>query len=206
MLMELLLLGAGMGVAGGLFPSPLHMIALAQVSLNRWLRALLILIATPLTIDALLLLITFLFYQHVPRNIAHYVQYAGGSVVIVFAAYSLIESRGKTREQMADSSTMSYGSVTAAALAEVSAPGTWIYWLTIAGPIISEGRLKGYWHVVPFFAGGILGYYGAALVSVAALAWGAGLHKGFKKHLFLVANVLLLALGASYLIRAYLAS
>jgi hypothetical protein len=206
MLMELLLLGAGMGVAGGLFPSPLHMIALAQVSLNRWLRALLILIATPLSIDALLLLITFFFYQHVPRNIAHYVQYAGGSVVIAFAAYSLLESYGKTREQMADSSAMSYASVTAAALAEVSAPGTWIYWLTIAGPILAEGRLRGYWRVVPFFAGGLLGYYGAAVASVAALAWGAGLHKGFKKHLFLVANVLLLALGASYLIRAYRAS
>ncbi len=205
MLMELLLLGAGMGVSGGLFPSPLNMIALAQVSLNRWLRALLILIATPLAIDALLLLITFFFYQHVPRNIAHYVQYAGGSVVIAFAAYSLIESRGKTREQMADSTAMSYASVTAAALAEVGAPGTWIYWLTIAGPILAEGRLKGYWHVVPFFAGGLLGYYGAAVASLLALAWGAGLHKEFKKHLFFIANVLLLALGASYLIRAYLA-
>ncbi len=205
MLMELLLLGAGMGVAGGLFPSPLHMIALAQVSLNRWLRALLILIATPLAIDALLLVITFFFYQHVPRNIAHYVQFAGGSVVIAFAAYSLIESRGKTRQQMAESSAMSYASVTAAALAEVGAPGTWIYWLTIAGPILAEGRLKGYWHVVPFFAGSLLGYYGAAVASLAVLAWGAGLHQELKKHLFLVANVLLLVLGASYLIRAYLA-
>jgi len=181
------------------------MIALAQVSLNRWLRALLILIATPLAIDALLLVITFFFYQHVPRNIAHYVQYAGGSAVIAFAAYSLIESRGKTRQQMAESSSMSYASVTAAALAKVGAPGTWIYWLTIAGPILAEGRLKGYWHVVPFFAGSLLGYYGAAVASLAALAWGAELHQEFKKHLFLVANVLLLVLGASYLIRAYLA-
>jgi hypothetical protein len=203
--MELLLLGAGMGVAGGLFPSPLHMIALAQVSLNRWVRALLVLIATPLAIDALLLLVTFFFYQHVPRNIAHYVQYFGGSVVIAFAVYSLIASRGKTREQMANSSAMSYASVTAAALAEVGAPGTWIYWLTIAGPILAEGRVNGYWHVVPFFAGSVLGYYGAAVASLVALAWGAGLHKEFKKHLFYVANILLLALGASYLIRACLA-
>jgi hypothetical protein len=32
----------------------------------------------------------------------------------------------------------------------------------IAGPVIAEGRLKGYWHVVPFFVGGLIGYYGAA--------------------------------------------
>jgi len=194
-----------MGVAGGLFPSPLHMIALAQVSLNRWLRALLILIAPSLAIDALLLVITFFFYQLVPRSIPHYVQYAGGLVVMAFAAYSLIESRGKTREEMANSTALSYAGVSAAAFAELSAPGTWIYWLTWAGPRLAEGRLKGYWHEVPFFAGGLLGYYGAAVASVAALAWGAGLHKEFKKHLFFVANVLLLALGAFYLARTYFA-
>jgi len=35
------------------------------------------------------------------------------------------------------------------------------------------------------------------------MAWGAGLHKQFKKHLFLAANLLLLVLGFSYLARAY---
>jgi len=203
--MDLLLLGAGMGVAGGLFPSPLHMIALAQVSLNRWVRALLVLIGAPLLVDALLLLVTFFFYQHIPRNIAHYVQYAGGTVVIAFGAYSLVESRRKSPEQIAGSSAMSYASVTAATLAELTAPGTWIYWLTIAGPLLSEGRARGYWHVVPFFAGSLLGYYGAAVASLLALTWGAGLHKEFKKHLFFVANILLLALGFSYLVRAYVA-
>jgi sulfite exporter TauE/SafE len=36
------------------------------------------------------------------------------------------------------------------------------------------------------------------------LGWGAGLHKGFKQHLFLAANILLLLMGISYLARAYL--
>jgi len=85
----------------------------------------------------------------------------------------------------------------------VAAPGTWIYWLTIAGPILAEGRVQGYWHVVPFFAGSLIGYYGAAVLSVWLMARGAGLHKQFKAHLFLVANVLLLVLGVSYIIRAY---
>jgi sulfite exporter TauE/SafE len=35
------------------------------------------------------------------------------------------------------------------------------------------------------------------------MAWSAGLHKRFKQHLFLVANVLLLLMGISYLVRAY---
>jgi len=201
--MELLLLGAGIGLAGGLFPSPLHMIALAQVALKRWLLALFILIGAPLVIDGVLLLITFFFYQHIPRTIAHDVAYVGGSAVIAFGLFSLAENRRKTHEEMATSAALSYGGVTAAALTELAAPGTWIYWLTLAGPIIAEGRLKGYWHVVPFFAGGLIGYYGAALLSLCFLAWGASLHKQFKQHLFVTANVLLVVLGISYLVRAH---
>ena len=46
--MDLLLIGATMGVAGGLMPSSLHLIALSQVALNRWMRALFILVGLPL--------------------------------------------------------------------------------------------------------------------------------------------------------------
>ncbi len=202
--MELFLLGAGMGVVGGLFPSPLHLIALSQVALHRWLRALMILIGVPLLVDAALLLLTFFFYQQIPLAWAHDVAYVGGVVVISFAVYALIESRGKKPEETAESSRLTYTSVSAAALAEVAAPGTWIYWLTIAGPILAEGRTRGYGHIVPFFVGSLLGYYGAAVVALWLMAWGAGLHRAFKRRLFTVANVLLLLLGISYLIRAYL--
>ena len=71
------------------------------------------------------------------------------------------------------------------------------------GPIIEEGRRNGYWRVAPFFAGGLAGYYGAAILSVGLMAWGAGLHKKFKQRLFLLANLLLVMLGISYLVRAY---
>lgn len=200
--MQLLLLGAGMGIVGGLVPSPLHLIALSQVALGRWPRALAILILPPLAIDGALLAGTLFFYQLIPRGIAHDVAYVGGVTLISLAAYSLLATRGKSHDELAESSTLTYASVTAASLAEVGAPGTWIYWMTVAGPILAEGRTYGYLHVVPFFAGGLLGYYGAAVLSVGLLAWGAGLHRHFKRYLFLVANVLLLVLGISYLIRA----
>ncbi len=202
--MDLLLLGLGTGIVGGLFPSPLHLIALSQVALNRWARAIAILLGPPLVVDGGLLLVTFFFYQVVPHSIAHYVAYVGGVALIGFAGYALYETRGKSRDQMAQSSKLTYASVSVATLAELTAPGTWIYWLTIAGPIIAEGRAKGYWHVVPFFAGGLLGYYGAAIVSVWLMAWGAGLHPKINQRLFLIANLLLLLIGISYLVRAYL--
>jgi hypothetical protein len=104
---------------------------------------------------------------------------------------------------MANSATLTYASVTAATLTELTAPGTWIYWMTVAGPILAEGRIHGYWHIVPFFVGGLFGYYGASVVALRVLAWGASLHKRFNERLFLAANVLLFILGVSYLVRAY---
>ena len=202
--MELLLLGAGMGIVGGLVPSPLHMIALSQVALGRWARAMNVLIGAPLIVDGCFLLVTCLFYRFIPSGIAYYVAYIGGVALIGFASYSLWEMRGKTHNELANSAVLSYASVSVALLAEVASPGTWVYWLTVAGPILGEGRQHGYGHVVPFFLGGLIGFYGAAVFSLCLLAWGAGLHKRFKQHLFLASNVLLLLMGISYLARAYL--
>ena len=201
--MDLLLLGTGMGIVGGLIPSPLHLIALTQVALNRWWRAIFVLIGPPLLIDGALLLVTFFFYRFIPPSISHYVAYVGGTALVGFGVYSLLELRRKSQGEMAQSSTLSYASVTVAALAELGAPGTWIYWLTVAGPIIAEGHVKGYMPIVPFFVGSLVGFYGAAVFSTWLLAWGASLHRQFRKHLFLVANVLLVLLGLSYLLRAH---
>ncbi len=201
--MGLLLLGAGMGIVGGLIPSPLHLIALTQVALARWRRAIFVLLGPPLMVDGALLLLTFFFYQYIPPSIAHWVAYVGGVVLLAFGGYSLAEMRRKSKEEMARSATLTYASVSAATLAELGAPGTWIYWLTVAGPVIAEGRRVGYWHVVPFFAGGLVGYYGAAIFATWLMAWGASLHKQFNRHLFLAANLLLVFLGLSYLLRAH---
>lgn len=201
--MDLLLLGAGMGIVGGLIPSPLHLIALTQVALNRWGRAIFVMLGPPLTVDGALLVLTFFFYRLVPRSIAHDVAYLGGIALIGFATYALAQMRRKTHEQMANSAALTSASIAVATFAELAAPGTWIYWLTIAGPILAEGRQTGYWHVVPFFAGGLVGYYGSAIFSVWLIAWGASLHKSFQRYLLLAANILLLILGISYLIRAY---
>ena len=203
--MDLFLLGAGMGIVGGVTPSPLHMIALAQVALKRWLVAILVLVGAPLSVDTALLLLTFFFYQYIPSHIAHYVAYVGGVTLLCFGAYALLEHRRKTQQQMARSATLTHASVSVATLAELASPGTWVYWLTIAGPILNEGKKAGYGHIVPFFAGSLVGYYGAAVLALWLLAWGAGLYDKLKERLFLVANVLLLVLGVSYLWRAYFA-
>ncbi len=201
--MDLLLLGAGMGVVGGMLPNPLQMIALTQVAMGRWGRAIFVLIVPPLHVDAILLIVTLLFSHFVPFGIIHYVAYAGGVLLIWFGGHALWELRRKPQEMVGSSAAYTTVGVVIATLAELASPGTWIYWITIAGPILAEGRVRGFGHVVPFFAGGLLGYYGAAIISTAILAWGVGLHKALKPKLLLVANILLIFMGISYLVRAY---
>lgn len=201
--MNLFLLGIGMGTVGGLIPSPLHLIALTQVALNRWGNAIFVMLAPPLVIDGALLVLTAAFYQIIPLSIAHYVGYVGGAALIFFAVSSLIEMRGKTQEEMAESAKLSGGAVTTAALAELAAPGTWVFWLTIAGPILAKGKETGYLSTVPFFAANLIGYYGASIISVWLINWGTKFHKAVRSRLYLIANILLLVFGTAYIAHSY---
>ena len=119
-------------------------------------------------VDGAFLFVTLFFFRFIPFGIVHYVAYVGGLIVIGFASYALWELRRKTQEEMANSAVYTFTGVSVATLAEVAAPGTWIYWVTIAGPILAEGRVRGYGHVVPFFVGSLVGYYGAAVFSTAS--------------------------------------
>jgi hypothetical protein len=201
--MQLFLLGLGMGVVGGLVPTPLHLIALTQMTLKHWARAAWVIIGPPTLVDVAFFLVAYFFYQIIPPGIAHYTAYAGGAALAGFGAYLLWGDRRVGTEKKEYSWKLSYGSLGLATLVEASAPGTWVYWLTIAGPIIAEGRLEGYWNIVPFFAGSLIGYYGASFLSVWLMAWGAGGHRRFRRLLFVAANALLIVLGALFITREY---
>lgn len=202
--MELFLLGLGMGAVGGLVPTPLHLIALTQMTLKNWGRAAWVMVGPPTLIDSVFFLIAFFFYQIIPRSIAHYTAYAGGAALAGFGAYLLWGDRGADAETKACSWKLSYRSLTLATLVEASAPGTWVYWLAVAGPVIAEGRVDGYWHILPFFVGSLTGYYGASFLSVWLMAWGAGAHRRFRRLLFIAANSLLIVVGLLFIAREYL--
>jgi hypothetical protein len=203
--MDLLILGAGMGLVGGILPNPLQVIALTEAAVGRWGRAIFVLTVPPLVVDNAFLFVTLFFFRLIPLGIVRYVACAGGVLVIGFASHELWNLRRRGPEKIANPAGYTPASVSVATLAEVTAPGTWIYWATIAGPILAEGHTRGYGHVVPFFVGGLVGYYGGAVGSTCLLAWVAGLHKTFRQHLLITANIILLFIGISYLIRAYLA-
>ncbi len=190
-------------MVGGMLPNPLQVIALTQAAAARWDRAIFVLTVPPLVIDGAFLSTTLLFSRLMPLGIVHYIAYAGGALVTGFASYGLWDLRRERLARTVSSPAYTFAGVSVATLAEVTAPGTWVYWVTIAAPILAEGRTRGYAHVVPFFVGGLLGYYGAAIASTCLVAWLAGVHRSFKHYLLMTANALLLCIGISYFIRAY---
>ena len=115
--MDLLIMGAGMGVVGGMLPNPLQMIALTQVAIGRWGRAIFVLIVPPLVADAGFLFMTLFFFRFIPLGIVHYVGYVGGVVLLAFASYSLFELHRKTQEEMANSAAFTFAGATTASIA-----------------------------------------------------------------------------------------
>ena len=80
----------------------------------------------------------------------------------------------------------------------------WRCHLSLDLAISPHPRVYARWY--PIFAGGLLGIFrGRRAFYPGLMAWGAGLHKAFKKNLILIASLLLLVIGISYLLRAYLA-
>ncbi|HKT10585.1 MAG TPA: hypothetical protein VJW77_02040 [Terriglobia bacterium] len=175
------------------------------MTLKRWVRAAWVLVAPPAGIDAVFFLIAFFFYQLIPPGVAHYTSYGGGVALAAFGAYLLWGNPRKSPEKCVRSWKLSPGSLTLATLVEASAPGTWVYWLAIAGPVIAEGRVHGYGRILPFFVGSLVGYYGASFLSVWLMAWGAGAHKRFRTFLFFAANTLLIVMGILFIVREYFA-
>jgi len=149
--MDLLLLGLGMGIVGGLL-SQSHAFDCPNASGGQPLdarhsdtyRALLV-------VDGILLIVTFFFYRYIrERGSLHSLR--RGVVLLVYAGYSLwrTDVRPRGNSQFVESHLCQRVRRDAC---RGGVPGTWIFWLTIVGPIFAEGRLKGYWHIVPFFAG-----------------------------------------------------
>ena len=97
--MQLFLLGLGMGFVGGLLPTPLHLIAVTQMTLKNWVRAVWVLTAPVTLVDAVFFLIAYFFYQLIPPHIAHYISYAGFCVNESRCAYLLRENTRKGGKQ-----------------------------------------------------------------------------------------------------------
>lgn len=157
------LLGIGYGFAAAVQPGPLQTYLISQALLKGWRRSLPSALA-PLISDGPIIAICLLVLSQVPIGFQRFLYLAGGSFVL-YLAYGTFKSWKNFDPQLPASETSSGGSLWKAALTNTLAPGAYLFWTLVTGPILIRG-----WRETPIHGISLLaGFYVTMILSLAAM-------------------------------------
>ncbi|MBN1642162.1 MAG: LysE family transporter [Anaerolineae bacterium] len=158
--MVYLVQGVGYGFAAAAQPGPFQAYLLSQTLKRGWRRALPIALA-PLISDGPIIALVLLVLSRVPEGMIRVLQIAGGlfTLYLAWRAYRAWRAEdARAVEVRAPPRTLLH-----AALMNALAPGPYLYWSTITGPILITG-----WRAAPANGVGLLAGFYAAMVSTLA--------------------------------------
>jgi threonine/homoserine/homoserine lactone efflux protein len=157
------LLGIGYGFAAAVQPGPLQTYLISQALLKGWRRSLLSALA-PLISDGPIIALCLLVLSQVPAGFQRFLYFAGGSFVL-YLAYGTYKSWKNFDPHLPVSETSSRGSLLKTALTNALAPGAYIFWTFVTGPILIRG-----WRETPLHGISLLvGFYVTMILGLAAL-------------------------------------
>jgi threonine/homoserine/homoserine lactone efflux protein len=157
------LLGIGYGFAAAVQPGPLQTYLISQALLKGWQKSLPSALA-PLVSDGPIIALCLLVLSQVPIGFQRFLYIAGGSFVL-YLAYGTYKSWQHFDPHLSASETSSRGSLLKAALTNTLAPGAYIFWTLVTGPILIRG-----WRETPINGISLLvGFYVTMIVSLAAM-------------------------------------
>lgn len=137
-------------------PGPFQAYLLAQTLKNGWRRTIWAAFA-PLISDGPIVLLVLLILTQTPVWFLIFMRLAGG-LFLLYLAWGAYKT-WKTANFAQPSSTAGKQTILEAALMNALSPNPYIFWATIAGPILIEG-----WRQSPAVGGSfILGFYGALI-------------------------------------------
>lgn len=157
------LLGIGYGFAAAVQPGPLQTYLISQALLKGWQKSLLSAFA-PLISDGPIIALCLLVLSQVPLGFQRFLYFAGGSFVL-YLAYGTYRSWKSFDPHLPASEISSGGSLLKAALTNVLAPGAYIFWTLVTGPILIRG-----WRETPIHGISLLlGFYVTMILTLAAI-------------------------------------
>ncbi len=137
-------------------PGPFQAYLLAQTLQNGWRRALWAAFA-PLISDGPIIFLTLLVLTQIPELFLVGLQAAGGFFLIYLAYKAFLALRAADFNRPPPPA--SRANIFEAALMNALSPGPYIFWGTIAGPILLSGWRQSAGHGMSF----LLGFYGALI-------------------------------------------
>jgi threonine/homoserine/homoserine lactone efflux protein len=148
-----LIQGIGYGFAAAAQPGPLQTYIISQAITKGWKKSLLNAFA-PLVSDGPIITLCLLVLRQLPDTFQKILYIAGGTFVLYLAYGAYKTWQGfDTNLSVSESSTPQ--SVLKAALVNLLAPGAYIFWSLVTGPILIAG-----WREMPIFGiAFMLGFY-----------------------------------------------
>lgn len=196
-----LLIGIGYALSAGLQPGPLQAFFLAKVTEQGWRRALPAAFA-PLISDGPIALISILVLNTLPASFRHWLQLAGGLLLLYFA-WNAFRNRGKTteiNEKEADRSQPT--TIFQGALINLLNPAPYLGWSLVMGPAVISA-----WEAAPGYALTLLLAFYITMISISLVLiylMGKALLLGpnASRRLSLLSALLLVGLGVYFLYQA----
>lgn len=158
-----IVLGIGYGFAAAVQPGPLQTYLISQALTKGWKKSLASALA-PLVSDGPIIAVCLLILSQVPTWLQKFLYIAGGSFVL-YLAYGTYRSWKNFDAHLPSSDTYSGQSILKAALTNALAPGAYIFWTLVTGPILIRGWRETPMNGISF----LLGFYVAMIASLAAI-------------------------------------
>jgi threonine/homoserine/homoserine lactone efflux protein len=185
--------GIGFGFAAAVQPGPLQTYLISQALMKGWRKALPAALA-PLLSDGPIIALCLLVLSQVPVWLQRFLYFAGG-VFVIYLAYGAYKTWRSFDPHLPTRETGSGQSLLNAALTNLLAPGAYLFWTLVTGPIFVRG-----WREDPLLgASFLLGFYVTMILSLGAIIiiFGAARQLGPKvnKALLGISAIALLGFG-----------
>lgn len=168
--------GVGYGFAAAVQPGPLQTYLISQALMKGWRKSLPSALA-PLISDGPIIALSVLVLSQVPAWLQRFLYIAGG-LFVLYLAYGTYKSWKNFDPHLPPAEAAAGQTLLKAALTNLLAPGAYLFWTLVTGPILIRG-----WREAPTNGVGLLlGFYVTMILSLAAIIvlFGAARQLGSK--------------------------
>jgi threonine/homoserine/homoserine lactone efflux protein len=158
-------LGLGLGIGAGITPGPLLALIINETLRGGWQSGVLVALAPPLG-DIVVVGLCFWVLVHLPEGMLPLLGICGG-LYLLFLAWETLRTTSVTLPSTTDSEVRHRQSLLKGLIVNLLNPHPYIFWLTVAGPLVSRSYQQSAFGPILAF---VSGFYGCLVGSKLVLA------------------------------------